>query len=330
MANIIGVVSALAAISDTELTEHRKYISRFERMLDREHISREVAKATMEYLRISLSRPDVDVDGLPLSVRTRIRTELYGDLLTTLPLFHGTSDRFIRECITLVKEDSFVKGLDIVRRGDLGGRLIIIIDGHATLEVMTEDLDASLTFDNSQAHMQKMADKEFSVAILHARACFGTEGFVSGLAQPFTVRAQTLLRVVSIDDEDRRELERTHPNDWSKLRANLINLTDSLRTAGETILTQIAQGTAADYRLKVDRLRLSLEKATLVPESCARNLVDVTEKVIESVKRDASGASHALSALHCHVAGTVDVKELRRLLDLVPVSEVPGDYDGAS
>lgn len=322
MANIIGVVSALAALEDTDLAEQRARIGRVERMLDTEKISTEVAMATLEYMRLALRFSKAEIDTLPLSVRTRIRAERFGDLLEKLPLFKGTSDRFVRECIALVKEDSFVKGLEIMRRGDLGSRLIIILEGHATLEVTTMSDDELL------GHYAVVTGKDYSAAILHNRSCFGTEGFVCDMPQPFTVRAQTLLRVVSIDEEDRRELERCHPNDWSKLRSNLLNITNSLKSAAEAILHQISNGTASENRLKIEHLRMSLEAPALMPEACAERLVTETETIIEGIKSESSRASHSLSALHCHVASTGDAKELRALTNLVPVSEVQGDYDG--
>lgn len=331
MANIIGVVSALAALKDTGLAEQRARIARFERMLEREHITADVVKATREYLRLALHFSQVDVDSLPVSVRMRIRSERFGDLLRTMPLFHGTSENFIRECISLVKEDSFMKGLDVVRRGDLSTRLIIVIDGHATIEASGAKSVAALEYvglDDSIAHTPEVHSRDYTAAILHRRACFGTEGFVCGMSQPWTIRAATLLRVVSIDEEDRRELERSNPNDWSKMRTNLKMMTKTFLKACETTLSQVVSGKALDTRLRIDRLRTSLEAPSMISEDCVNDLIQVTHSVLEGIQRDASRASHSLSALHCHVAGSGDVKELRQLVELVPVSEVPGDYDG--
>ncbi|KAJ8613812.1 hypothetical protein CTAYLR_004929 [Chrysophaeum taylorii] len=332
MANIIGVVSALAALKDTDLAEQRSRIARFERMLESEHISHDVANATKEYLRLALRYAQVDVDALPISVRLRIRTERFGEVLRSLPLFRGTSDRFVRECISLVKEDSFVRGLDVVRSGDLGSRLIIIVEGHATLEVAAaaadnDDVHAAGADEISLARSSRKESNEYTAAVLYRHSCFGAESFVCGMVQPWTVCARTLLRVISLDEVDRRELERSHPNDWSKMRSNLLGMTASFKQAAQLLATQITNGTGLDTQLKVDRLKMSLEAPSMMPRQCADRLVEDATRVMESIARDASGASHSLSALHCHIAGNGDVKELRRLIDLVPVSQVPGDYD---
>lgn len=312
VANIIGVISSLAAIQDTDLSEQRKRISRFEKMLRRERLSPEVVVATREYLRQGLSSEDADIDLLPKAVATRIRTERFEKVLKQLPLLRGTTDRFMRECIAVVKEDSYVKGINIVEEGDIGGRIVVIIEGHATAEITEE-----------RAVMRQ-------VAILHRYSSFCAESFVCGLPQPFTVCARSNMRVISISNEDRRELEKSFPHDWSKMRSNLLDQAHTVHQYADILLTDIRQGTTSDQKLKIESQRMSLEASSVMEPAVAERLFEATASIIEQIERDAQRATHELSALHCHVAACGDVKELKRLVDLVPLSQVHNDYDHRS
>mmetsp|Transcript_5480 Transcript_5480/g.8080 ORF Transcript_5480/g.8080 Transcript_5480/m.8080 type:complete len:883 (-) Transcript_5480:608-3256(-) len=363
IANIVGVLSALAALADTDMAEQRAKIARFERMLDSEHITPDVATATREYLRLALRASTVDVDTLPASVRLRIRRQRFGPILSALSLFNDTSDRFLKQCVALVKEDSFVKGLDVVKAGDLQSRLYVILEGHASLHLepgnglwkqtslssnnrrqsSTYQNDASVNqndgeeSDSSSSSSSDDDDDEMTnsaVLIMHPGACFGAPGFVSLVQQPYTIRARTLLRVISLDEADRRELERNNPNDWSRLRKNVIAVAKEIAEHAESLSKQITNGTAAmQSRIRLPKLHMSLERPTNVSRDKVIALVREVRAVIQAIQSDITTASHALSALYCHIAAIGDVVELRRLLDLVKGSqdlnkEIPGDYDG--
>ena len=336
VANIVGVVSALAAIKDTEIAESRARIARFERMLATDHVSADVAVATRAYLRLSLRGlfSTCDVDSLPASVKFRIREERFGPYLRQLPLFSGVSDRFRRLCLAAVKEDSFVRGHDVVRQGDLETRLCIIVDGTATLEV-----------------------DRFPVASLTKGACFGAEGFVSLLPQPWTISSRTLLRVVSLDEGDRDKLERSSPHDWALLRKNLVAMTRDIRRAASVVAVN-EEGFSDDYltapeadarpyaflrrggtmdmtrdtseikSLKLRKHCMTLDLLQGTESVAFRQLTEEAGLVEDAVVRDAGFASQQLSARHCQVAASGDAQELQRLLDIVPLSEVPADYDG--
>mmetsp|Transcript_20052 Transcript_20052/g.64593 ORF Transcript_20052/g.64593 Transcript_20052/m.64593 type:complete len:849 (+) Transcript_20052:75-2621(+) len=396
VANIVGGVSALATMRDTDIAEQRLRIARFDRMLESEGISKEVALATREYLRLGLKiitfDARCDVDSLPVAVRVRIRHERFGHLLDQLPLFKGVSSRFVSKCVAVAKDDAFVKGLDLAREGDLAARLCLIVDGVASIEVPhDEDQDLhgfdeskyseaalSPSMDGSRGGLEQrqkqrtLMDRLSSlkgpsgasgfvapltaVATVSVGGFFGAESFVCQLQQPWTIVARSLLRVVSFDDNDRRELEATFPNDWFKVRSNLLEATRLLRQRAQRLSEQVSSsssggddhgGAAAFLSSKegegdddtmvvahVDDLHTCLEAKKSSSQRSSHSagaiarFAECAYDVEKAVQRETSKASHALSALHCHVAASGDDAELARLLDMVPVQNVPGDYDG--
>ena len=310
LANIVGVISALAAMKDTEMAESRARIARFERMLQVDHISQDVATATRAYLRLALRASTVDVDSLPASVKLRIRDQRFGKFLRDLPLFEGCSDRFLRQCLASVREDSFVKGHDVVRSGDLETRLCILLEGHATISLDNDD----------------------EIGILHPGSCFGAEGFVSSLPQPWTVCGRSVLRVVSLDDGDRDRLEKANPHDWALLRTNLFAMTKDLRRTASLLSVDDSRSSREKKKpqgeVKLKKQKMSFDRKQLGLEEAFRSLASKAADIEEAILKDAAMASRRLGALHCDVAAAGDARELKRLLDIVPVNAVPGDYDG--
>jgi len=165
--------------------------------------------------------------------------------------------------------------------------------------------------------------------VLHPGATFGAEGFVSGLSQPWTISARTLLRVISLSEDEKSALEAANPNDWSKLRHNLLDSTRDFKAAAEKVLSKIQNHDAQPdtRRTWLATHRIAIEAPAVLTARAAAKLAADCDAVIEAVERDVSTASHQLSALHCHVAASGDVKEMRKLVELVPVEEVAGDYD---
>lgn len=313
VANIVGGISALASMADTDLAEQRMRISRFERMLKIEGVSDDVSNATREYLRLGLKLVHLDercdVDSLPASVRFRIREERFGKILTELPLFHGVSQRFKAKCIALAKDDAFVKGLDLTREGDLATRLCVVIQGHASVVV-----DGA------------------PVAILHTGATFGAESFVCGMHEPWTIVATSLLRVVSLDDHDRRQLQADFPNDWFKVRDNLSQSIASIKHSAQSLLEnhEDAKDDPDDANVHLFDLSFCLKAppALVVDPAALASFVQLIQLVQDFIRRDALKASHELAALHCHVASHGDEDQLRSLINMVPVTIVKADYDG--
>jgi hypothetical protein len=135
VANIVGGVSALAAMNDQELAQHRRTIDDFEKMLTQEQISEDVAQATRQYLGMQMRQAKADTELLPISVRTQIREQRFADALTSQPLLKGLSRRFVSACIACVHEDTYVAGLDVIRVNDVPDRFSIILDGFAVIQV---------------------------------------------------------------------------------------------------------------------------------------------------------------------------------------------------
>mmetsp|Transcript_9970 Transcript_9970/g.15149 ORF Transcript_9970/g.15149 Transcript_9970/m.15149 type:complete len:837 (-) Transcript_9970:1113-3623(-) len=374
VANIVGGVSALATMHDTDIAEQRIRIARFSRMLKNENISQDVALATTEYLRLGLKMMSFDarcdIDSLPVSVRIRIRDERFGHLIETLPLFRGVSHRFLAKCVAIAKDEAFVKGLEIIRTGDLSARLFIILSGHATIPLPTDyascghlDGPDNLSTDHIDQEID-MSGETCSVLTLGTGALFGAEGFVCQLQQPWTIVAKSLLRVITFDDTDREELEATFPNDWFKVQSNLLKMTQAIYRGAQSLasthdeaacdirthhpfthnaspaneiekddatnvinLTHVS-GKANKAQTKyIDELKLSIEANILHPNVIC-GFAAATNVLTSAINRETTKASHELSALHCHIAASGDDAELGRLLDMVPIEVVPGDYDG--
>ncbi|KAJ8607023.1 hypothetical protein CTAYLR_006240 [Chrysophaeum taylorii] len=279
IANIVGGISALATRADTDLAEQRARIARFERMLKLENISESVANATREYLRLSLRLARVDVDSLPASVAFRIRHERFGTSVRAA--FPGVSNGFVSKCVSLVKDEAFVRGMELIRGGDMVTRCCVVVSGTAGIS---------------------------DVALLHPGATFGA--FVVAMHQPWTVVATTFVRILSLNESDRRELEACFPNEWFTLRSSLLDETERLEKAATD-----DGGSAVGGPVEI-----------LKPNEPW--FIQAIRGVKETVARDVSRASHDLAALHCHVAANGDDAQLRRLLDMVPVDLVQADYDG--
>jgi len=332
-ANIVGGISALAALADTAMATHRQRIASFERMLKQEQISDEVAAATRDYLRMRLADSSADLTELPLSVQIRIREQRFSDVIRSSPLLVGLSRRFIGECIARVSEDSFVAGLEICRAGDTTTKLCIVLDGHAALLLSRAGRDESDHGRNEPA----------TVAMLRPGSCFGAEGFVAEAVQPWSIKAITLLRVISLDAQDRRELQRQYPNDWMLLRTNLVTTMSEIGRAARRLATSIAarqeeaantevtaaglnQSAMARVKLQAMNIWLPLSEAT----SEADQLLFAEEacRAEQELQRANTRASQALATLLCDVAASGDVAELSRMLRMVPIEAIPADYDG--
>lgn len=354
LANIVGGISALASMSDTDMAENRKKIRSFERMLAEERISPDVVVATREYLRLSLESARANVDSLPASVRLSIREQRFGDALASLPLSRGLSRRFIAQCVGRVSEDAFVAGLTILRADDIPNRLCIILEGSASLQICPTAATPPESSYASQASTKPEGQVE-TVAILQPGASFGAEGFLCSVRQPWSIRARTLLRVITLDEDDRRILERTFPSDWHKLRSNLYASTDELCQAADKLAATCANSVPALRRLreaaaqvvanqsnhvsevvahvraertKLGTLRMSLEPASRVSTAAALQFAAEARRVVEDIGRDSTRALEALSTQVCHLAGSGDERGLTRLLELVPITDIPNDYDG--
>ncbi|KAJ8600390.1 hypothetical protein CTAYLR_001401 [Chrysophaeum taylorii] len=341
LANIVGDISALAAMKDTDLAAKRNRISRFERMLDRERISADVASATLEYLRLGLSMPDVEIDmnSLPASVRVRIREERFGVILRSLPLFRGLSARFIGRCVARVVEDAYVKDQDLVRRGDMASRLCVIVDGIASIE-MVPDQGADegtgrgtlSTTDDSLSWRADDDSRSCSVALLQPGAVFGAESFVCKMHEPWTVVGRTLLRVISLDENDSRDFEQSFPTDWFRLRRNLhesiVQMRDATQQLADSLNLSNAE-TAPTNHVKLSKLNMSLElPSTLKYPSCMGTFSQIAAEVASNIVRVTDKASHSLASTFCHYASAGDDFELRHLLATVSIKDVGADYDG--
>ncbi|KAL1500575.1 hypothetical protein AB1Y20_013230 [Prymnesium parvum] len=324
LAGIVGGISALASMEDTDMAQNRREIWRFEQMLSEERISPDVVVATREYLRLSLNKTKANIDTLPASVRQNIREQRFGDAVTSLHLLRGLSRRFVSYCVSRVHEDSFVAGLTILRAHDTPNRWCIILEGTAMVQVSkNQPIDESNSISHSVAAGQMQ-----TVAVLHPGASFGAEGFVSFVRTPWAISARTMLRVLVLDEKDRRELERAFPNDWYKLRRNVQAAADELLTAAAWLETQCQLSLSSRERMKLRPFRMSLEATADVAPSTAAQFAREARELREDIARDDSRAMESLAALVCHLAGTGDDRELTRLIEMVPISEIRCDYDG--
>lgn len=357
VANIVGGVSALASMKDTDLAEKRARITRFERMLRNENISAEVATATLEYLRLGLrTRYDVDTSALPPSVRVRIREERFGGVLRALPLFAGASTRFVARCVARVVEDAYARGQELVRCGDMASRLCVILEGMAAIEVPAQstahlNLSSNITAMPDVEAPRGAQGKGCAVITLYSGAVFGAESFICQMPEPFTIVAGTLLRCISLDEKDRGEMDQLFSDDLQCVRRNLLQATRRIRKTAErlwdnytTSLTSEQSASRSEssnrdlqaelHRLISEPVRLhdlsmSLIPPTMVsyPTATARLATDAA-RVERLIVRVSDKATQALSALYCQLASTGDDAELSRLFAMVPPKDLPGDYDG--
>lgn len=343
-ANIVGGISALAALADTKMATHRHRIATFERMLTQERISTEVADATRDYLRLQLNMHEADVDELPMSVRIRIREERWSDAIASLPLMRGVSRRFVSECGARVKPDAFVSGLVVCRAGDMSTRLCIVLEGHAALQLEQNliETDESVCETGSKAG----PGSSTTVAMLRPGSCFGAEGFVSLVAQPWDVKAVTMLRVVTLNVEDQRELQSAFPNEWALLRSNLTNSMRSIKEAADKMarsMKTVAHGWSPRRdtswsrlesrsmlvsRVKLHDQRIWLPLAEATSALMQQNLAAAARRAEEESARAASRACQEVAGLLCDMAAKGDTVELERTLDMIPIASIPGDYDG--
>ncbi|KAL3921255.1 MAG: hypothetical protein SGPRY_004967 [Prymnesium sp.] len=332
LAGIVGGISALASMEDTDMAEQRRDIRRFEEarrcfacMLQIERISDDVVVATREYLRLSLHHVKANIDSLPLSVRQNIREQRFGDALSTMPLTLGLSRRFVAQCVGRVSEDFFVAGLTILRPFDIANRLCIILEGTAGLYTGKSDKLDDMHSHHSYAHSTQHEKGEM-VAVLHPGSYFGAEGFMCFVRTPWAISARTMLRVITLDDQDRRELERAFPHDWSKLMRNLLASSKELCTAAAELVQRCE--TRSPGKTKLNVLRMSLGDALSISPQTASQFSHDAHEVHDDIARYESRTMESLSALVCHLSGTGDEQEVIRLLELIPIEEIPSDYDG--
>jgi hypothetical protein len=81
-------------------------------------------------------------------------------------------------------------------------------------------------------------------------------------------------------------------------------------------------------RTKLHSLRIWMELPNTMTPSLVQELARSAADALIEIERDRSRASHDLAGLICHLAGTGDAVELDRMLSLVPITEIPSDYDG--
>lgn len=215
VANIVGGISAIASQADVDMAANRQRLDDLNRFIDKHPISADVAAAAREYLVQSMHAAADSIaatDCLPPSIRERIREERFSDVLSSCSLFRGVSRLLIQQIIARVTEDVFVAGVDVVRTGSVSGRLYLILEGFAQVVVRGVKMSESSTVGSESSAMA--SDGSLVVATLQPGASFGAEGWACAINQPWTCRAKTLLKVASLSEVDRRELEDDFPHDW--------------------------------------------------------------------------------------------------------------------
>eukprot|EP00966_Prymnesium_polylepis_P051183 1184768-Prymnesium_polylepis.1 len=141
-----------------------------------------------------------------------------------------------------------------------------------------------------------------------------------------------MLRVITLDEKDRSELERLFPNDWYKLRSNLQTSAREMREEAERIAEGCRSGAADSARSAAHKdlpaLHITLESHSRISAAAATRFVADATALEEDIAHALARAKGSLSALVCHLAGCGDERELLRLMAQVPISDIPADYDG--
>lgn len=97
------------------------------------------------------------------------------DLLSGVPLFAGLDDRSLKALAGVVREESFAAGDVIVREGDAGGALYVIVQGRAGVIVGGEERST-----------------------IGPGGMFGEISVIDGSERSATVRAETRVLALSI------------------------------------------------------------------------------------------------------------------------------------
>lgn len=302
VANIVGGVSAIASQADVDQAANRRRLDTLERFIRSHPISADLAAAAREYLVHGMHAAAdsiAAVDGLPSSICERIREERFSDVLASCSLLRGGSKLLLQQILTRVTEDIFVSGLDVVRAGTVSARLYLILEGFAQIVlrgVVADGADAGL--------LEKMvaSDGSLVVSTLQPGACFGAEGWACSVPQPWTVRAKTLLKVISLHEADRRALEAEFPHEWCSIRTNLRRDASIVRQAASAGTKRHWQ-TNAELRLGLQGICWRLETTSRVPLAGLKQLAILASKVEKQIERHGARAGAALAALVCHHAG---------------------------
>ena len=327
VSNIIGGVSAIASQADVDMAQNRQRLDELNRFLDKHPISGDLCAAAREYLVHGMHAAAdsiAAVDGLPPTIKERIREERFGDTLSSCSLLRGISKLLLQQMITRVTEDTFVAGVDVVRVGTVSSRLYLILEGF--VQVLVRGVQVS---DENSSTVAMASDGTLVVATLQPGASFGAEGWACAVTQPWTVRAKTLLRVLGLSEVDRRELEADFPQDWANIRTNL-------RSTVATVLdgAEFGDGTrrpdaasASSLRVKLKGICWRLEPTSRTPREAMAQLAFQARRADRALERASDRAGQDLAALVCQHAGRGDDEELEKILEKVKASEIPGDYD---
>jgi len=318
MSNIIGGVSALATQADLQTATVRARLKKLNRFVAKYAISPSVTDAAREYLFYGLqSEADSlkSIAGLPTTIQIKMREQRYLETILSTSIFNSTSRELKLQLVKRLQEDVFVYGLEIVRAGTAVDNLYIINEGvgHVVMHNVTIGRD-------SRFSTSKLASKttlvDCTAGVLREGATIGAEAWVLSILQPWTVRSHTLMKVVSFNANDMRELEYEFPHDFFKVRKNT--------QAGCALLANGVDRSSLSSA-GLNRIRWKLEPTA--PREAFTQLAAQARRATTLMHRAAMRAGQDFASLLCSYAERGDEAEMQRLLEMVNIAEVPGDYD---
>jgi CRP-like cAMP-binding protein len=126
-----------------------------------------------------------------------------GDVLRTIPLFSGMTDRSIERISAIAQDATFPAGTTLTREGEPGDSFVVIVDGHATVR-------------QDGRTIRELGPGEY----------FGEISLIDGGPRTATVTADTAIDALVVDREGFGQLM----DDFPVVRLDLVSaLTQRLR-----------------------------------------------------------------------------------------------------
>jgi len=126
------------------------------------------------------------------------------DFLITLPLFGGIKTQNMEKIKHLLKKESYAIGEDIIKEGETGNKLYIILKG--SVEILKKD---------------PLNKQEHQIAILKKGDNFGEMELIDIQARVATVRTMTKTTVCSLSNKDLYSIEKWDSQSFILIIMNL-------------------------------------------------------------------------------------------------------------
>lgn len=196
---LIGTISRLFESRDlSKLAKHRRIdlVSAFVRDSAMPKVLRLQVLGFFRKQDVRAYDERVFLQQMPYQIRHDVLRHCHGDLIRDVPIFHGASDVFITEVLFCLDPKTFVAGVMITQKGEVGAEMYLLANGD--VELLADDQSTVLK-------------------VLPAGSYFGEEVCLGHAERQLNVRAKTNCRVCCLAKDDLNPLL----DQWPEIRENV-------------------------------------------------------------------------------------------------------------